>query len=66
MTVLTTRQVGEKYGGIPEWTMRRVVDSLEPPVERFGLKRMIPVERLPEIERALRARGLYRPHEVHV
>jgi hypothetical protein len=38
---LTTRQVGEIIGR-PEWLIRRVVDSLDTPVQRFGHKRMIP------------------------
>jgi hypothetical protein len=44
---LTTKQVGELIGK-PEWLVRRVVDSLGP-IERFGQKRMIPVEMVERI-----------------
>ena len=50
---LTTRQVGELYQE-PEWRIRRIVDHLHPPVDRFGLKRMIPADRLGEIAARLR------------
>lgn len=52
---LTTREVGDETGK-PEWLIRRIVDSLSPPVNRFGHKRMIPRDRLPEIEQALAER----------
>mgnify|MGYP001493797572 CR=1 FL=1 len=51
----TTRQVGEMHQA-PEWEVRRIVDQLEPPVDRFGLKRMIPDERVGEIAARLRHR----------
>ncbi len=40
----------------PEWAVRRVVDSLEPPIQKFGQNRMIPRGRLTEIKRLLRKR----------
>ena len=49
---LTTREVGDIYQE-PEWRIRRIVDRLEPPVSRFGLKRMIPADRLGEIAERL-------------
>ena len=52
---LTTREVGDIYAA-PEWRIRRIVDRLEPPVARFGLKRMIPADRLGEIAERLRER----------
>lgn len=52
----TTREVGELYDQ-PEWLVRRIVDELDEPVDRFGLKRMIPAAFLPQIGDALRARG---------
>lgn len=55
MKLLTTREVGEIVGQ-PEWLVRRIVDHLAPPVEKFGHKRMIPLSRLPEIQTALAAR----------
>lgn len=36
----------------PEWRVRRVTDRLGG-IEKFGTKRMIPADRLPEIVRAL-------------
>ncbi len=48
---LTTRQVGEIFGQ-PEWRIRRIVDSL-PNIPRFGGKRVIPRDRLPEIAASL-------------
>jgi excisionase family DNA binding protein len=53
--ILTTREAGEVLGA-PEWTIRRIVDELSPPVARFGWKRAIPRERLPEIKQALESR----------
>lgn len=53
--ILTTREAGDEIKE-PEWLVRRVSDSLTPPVERFGHKRMIPRERLPEIEQAIAAK----------
>lgn len=53
--ILTTREAGEVLCA-PEWTIRRIVDELTPPVPRFGLKRAIPKERLPEIKQALASR----------
>lgn len=50
--VLTTREAGDEVGR-PEWFVRRIVDSLNPPVDRFGHKRMIPRERLAEIRKAI-------------
>lgn len=55
MKPLTTREVGEIVGQ-PEWLVRRIVDKLAPPVEKFGHKRMIPPARLPEIQTAITAR----------
>jgi len=52
---LTTREAGDLCGK-PEWLIRRIVDALNPPVGRFGHKRMIPAERLPEIMVAVTAR----------
>ena len=52
---LTTREVGDIYQE-PEWRIRRIVDRLHPPVDRFGLKRMIPAGRLGEIADRLRER----------
>ncbi len=51
----TTREVGEIYQE-PEWRIRRIVDRLQPPVDRFGLKRMIPAVRLGEIADRLKQR----------
>ena len=56
MDFLTTREVGELCDHEPEWLIRRVVDALDPPVRRFGHKRMIPKNRLPEIQQALAGR----------
>ena len=52
---LTTQQVAEIVGEGP-WTVRRVVDGLGKPIERFGAKRMIPPDMLPEIAEAIRNR----------
>ena len=52
MRFLTTRQAGE-FCGAPEWQVRRIVDRLGQPVERFGLKRMIPASLLPAIAEAI-------------
>ncbi len=52
---LTTREVGELYQS-KEWTIRRIVDGLNPPVDRFGHKRMIPAGRLGEIAERLQER----------
>lgn len=49
---LTTRQVGDLVDQ-PDWLVRRIVDALAPPVEKFGHKRMVPRVRLPEIRRAI-------------
>ncbi len=49
---LTTREAGDEVGK-PTWLIRRIVDSLTPPVNRFGHKRMIPRDRLPEIRKAI-------------
>lgn len=57
---LTTREVGEIYSE-PEWRIRRIVDGLQPAVARFGLKRMIPADRLAEIAERLRDRKPERP-----
>lgn len=38
---LTTKQVADIIGAA-EWRVRRVVDSLAEPIQRFGHKRMIP------------------------
>ena len=56
MKYLTTREAGELCDDKPEWLIRRIVDALEPPVERFGNKRMIPADRLPEVKKALEER----------
>jgi len=50
---LTTRDVGLNQ---PEWLIRRVVDSLMPPVERFGNNRLIPSARLDEVRVAVAVR----------
>jgi len=47
--LLTTRQVGDIIG-CPEWLVRRVVDSLGEPVQRFGHKRMIPGDLIGRIQ----------------
>lgn len=60
----TTRQVGEMFGGEPEWMIRRIVDQLDEPVERFGSKRVITPAMLPRIAEALRDRGRLREAEV--
>jgi hypothetical protein len=52
---LTTRQVGDQIGE-GEWTVRRIADDLSPPIERFGQKRMIPADRVAEIEAKARER----------
>ena len=52
---LTTREVGDIYQA-PEWKIRRIVDGLQPPVSRFGQKRMIPADRLGEIAARLQER----------
>jgi hypothetical protein len=49
---LTTREVGQLYRQ-PEWLIRRLVDEILPPFEKFGHKRLIPRQRLPEIQAAL-------------
>jgi hypothetical protein len=53
---LTTAQVATIFGQRDTY-IRRLVDQLKPPVDRFGLKRMIPRRRLAEIEEILRSRG---------
>ena len=53
---LTTREVGELLDQ-PEWAVRRVVDALLPPVEKFGHKRLIPAVRIHELETALKNRA---------
>ena len=45
---LTTGQVAEFYR-VPEWRIRRIVDSLDCDIPRAGLYRMIPREALPAI-----------------
>lgn len=55
MKPLTTRQVGELLQA-PEWLVRRIVDALPQPVDKFGHKRMIPTERVPEIKAAIEAK----------
>ena len=54
MSYVTTREAGELCDGAPQWLVRRIVDRLDPPVGRFGNKRMIPAERLPEILKVVR------------
>lgn len=51
----TTRQVAQLLGR-PEWLVRRVVDKLSSPVDRFAGKRVIPAGRLVEIAEAIRRR----------
>lgn len=53
---LTTREVADIYL-VPQWRIRRIVDAMQPPVDRFGLKRMIPAGRLVEIASRLQARS---------
>jgi len=45
---LTTGQVAAFYG-VPEWRIRRIVDSLDCDIPRAGLYRMIPRDVLPAI-----------------
>ena len=52
---LTTADVGEILAQ-PDWRIRRAVDSLEN-IPRFGGRRAIPRDRLPEIIDVLRLRG---------
>jgi len=51
----TTREVGDICDQ-PEWLIRRVADELDPPVSRFGHKRMIPADRVSEIKERLSQR----------
>jgi hypothetical protein len=51
-TNLTTRDVALLLNR-PEWFIRRIVDSLSPPVERFGNKRVVPLARMSEIREAI-------------
>ena len=39
---------------VPEWKIRRIVDSLDPEVQRAGLYRVVPRAMLPEIGAKLR------------
>ena len=50
---LTTREAGDLLNA-PEWRIRKIVDALDEPVERFGHKRMITAEHLPRIAEVLR------------
>jgi hypothetical protein len=45
---LTTGQVAEFFR-VPEWRIRRIVDSLDCDIPRAGLYRMIPRDVLPAI-----------------
>lgn len=55
-THLTIGQVAEIYG-IPDWKIRRVVDSLDLPVMRIRLYRMVPRESLGIIAAELQRQG---------
>jgi hypothetical protein len=54
---LSTREVADRYGQ-PVWRIRRLFeDCTLPEPERFAGKRSIPLELVPEIAAALKARG---------
>jgi hypothetical protein len=52
---LTTGQVADFYR-VPEWRIRRIVDSLDRDIPRVGLYRMIPRDALPAIAAKLQER----------
>ncbi len=53
---LTTGQVAAFYA-VPEWRIRRIVDSLDCDIPRVGLYRMIPREALPAIAEKLQGKA---------
>lgn len=53
---LTTGQVAAFYA-VPEWRIRRIVDSLDCDIPRAGLYRMIPREALPAIAAKLHVKA---------
>ena len=52
---LTTGQVAAFYN-VPEWRIRRIVDSLDCDIPRVGLYRMIPRDVLPAIAAKLQGK----------
>ena len=62
-THLTVGEVAEIYG-VPDWKIRRVVDSLDAEIPRAGLYRLIPRELLGVIAVELQRQGwLAKQHE---
>ena len=57
---LTTGQVAIFYG-VPEWRIRKIVDSLGCDIPRVGLYRMIPRGVLPSIAARLQERPPVQP-----
>lgn len=55
MKNLTTREVSERCDA-PDWLVRRVVDAIDPPFDRFGPYRIIPENRLAEVKKAIKKR----------
>ena len=53
---LTTGQVASFYG-VPEWRVRKIVDSLDCDIPRAGLYRMIPRDVLPAIAARLQGKA---------
>jgi hypothetical protein len=46
--LLTTEQVSKRIGK-SQWAIRRAVDQMNPPIGRFGGKRVVPVDRVDEL-----------------
>jgi hypothetical protein len=53
---LTIPQVAARFG-VPDWKVRRIVDSLDIEVQRAGLYRLIPTSMLEAIANELRLQG---------
>jgi hypothetical protein len=51
---LTIGQVAKIFG-VGEWRIRRIVDSIQPEIQRAGLYRLVPRSMLPEIGARLQA-----------
>jgi excisionase family DNA binding protein len=55
---LTVGQVSQSLG-LPPWKIRRLVDSLEVPIERFGRNRLIPAALIGTIAVEAERRGWF-------
>jgi hypothetical protein len=56
--IFTVGEISRQFG-VPQWTIRGIVDLKDfPPVTRFGLKRVLTESHVQELERRLLAAGL--------